>query len=166
MIENDKHYHNATHDTMTEAYNRSFLLETLSNYIYKAKRYNLQFSVIRFNIDNITSINETHGFIEGDKKINHIISIIFKNIRTSDIIARYDSDDFILLLPQTSAIKCELICENLKNVINNDNDNENLTVSFGITDFHIADNTSTITNRAKDALLKAKENGKNCFVRL
>lgn len=164
IMEDNKHYHNATHDTMTEAYNRSFFLETLSNYIYKSKRYNLHFSIIRFNIDNIALINETDGFIEGDKKINHIISLIFKNIRTSDIIARYDSDDFILLLPQTSAVKCELICENLKSVINSEN--ENLTVSFGITDFHIADNTSTITTRAKDALLQAKANGKNCSVRL
>ena len=163
---NDQHYYNATHDFMTNSYNRSFFLETLNNSIYKSKRYNLHFSIIEFNIDNLMEVNETYGYLEGDTLINNIITIVKENIRTSDILARYDNDDFIILLPQTTAIKCELVCENLKKSINSSDFKIKASVSFGITEYHVSDNSSTIIQRAKNALLKAKNNGKNCFAKL
>jgi diguanylate cyclase (GGDEF)-like protein len=151
---------------MTVAYNRSFLHHSLQDEIDRAKRYNNIFSIIRFNIDNVTYINEKLGYLEGDSVIKKAIDIIINNIRTTDIVARFDSDDFILLLPETPANKCELICENIKNnILEFDfRIDTQVTVSFGITEFHIIDNISTILERSRRALSIAKDHGKNRYV--
>jgi diguanylate cyclase (GGDEF)-like protein len=165
-FDNSKHYYNSTHDTMTQAYNRSFLHHNLQDEIDRAKRYNNIFSIIRFNIDNVTHINNKFGFIEGDNIIKKSIDIIINNIRATDMVARFDSDDFILLLPETPANKCELICENIKNNICEFDFRleTQITISFGITEFHIIDNITTILERSRRALSAAKERGKNQYV--
>ena len=165
-FEDNKFYYNATHDTMTQAYNRSYFYDLLEDEIARAKRYNSTFSIIRFNIDNLGELNKEYGYIKGDEVIKQIIDNFNKYIRNTDILARYSNDDFIFLLPETMGNKCELICQNLKTTLE-DLDftiNKKITLSYGITQFHVVDNEHTILERTKNALLEAKQNGKNCMV--
>jgi len=168
QFDDSKFYYNSTHDTMTKAYNRSYIHHSLEDEINRAKRYHNVFSLVRFNIDNLEKINDTLGYIEGDQIIEKVIDIVIKNIRTSDLVARFDSDDFLILLTETSANKCELVCQNLKQAIQTLDKESDSTVSlsFGYTQFHISDNVRTILERTSKALYQAKEAGKNRYVSL
>jgi len=167
-LESQQYYFNATHDSLTKIYNKSFFLDSLYISLGKTKRYQSKFSIIFFNIDNLKLINDNYGFIHGDRVVTEIAKTVDKSIRSCDIFARYSGDDFAIILPETTINKAELLAENLRKTIENIKfeDIKNQTASFGITQFLEIDNENTLLRRVAEALRLAKENGKNRVVTL
>lgn len=162
-LESEKYYFNATHDSLTKIYNKAFFLDSLHISLGNIKRYHSTISLIFFNIDNFRLINEKHGFIHGDAVINTIAKTINQKIRNSDIFARYSSDEFAIILPETNVYKAELLAENLRKIISNltFDEVEQQTASFGITQILDIDSENTLIRRVAEALRVSKNNGKN-----
>lgn len=167
-LESQKYYFNATHDPLTKVYNKSFFLDSLNIALGKTKRYNSIVSLVFFNIDNLKLVNETYGFLHGDTVLTKIAKTVDKHIRNCDVLARYTGDIFVIMLPETNKHKAELLAENIKNIVAKleFEDISNQTISLGVTQFSEIDNSNTLIQRAMDALLTAKENGKNKVVSL
>lgn len=53
-------------DTLTEIANRMKFDEVLKYSVDRAKRYNIELSVILFDIDNFKKVNDTYGHLIGD----------------------------------------------------------------------------------------------------
>ena len=66
-------------------------------------RYRPPLSIIMFDIDNFKQINDTFGHLMGDQVLQRITQIVCAEIRSADLIGRYGGDEFVILLPQTSA---------------------------------------------------------------
>ncbi len=162
-LESEKYYFNATHDSLTKIYNKAFFLDALQSSLGNTKRYHSTISLIFFNIDNLRLINDNHGFIHGDTVISTIAKTINQKIRNSDIFARYSSDEFAIILPETNIYKAELLAENLRKIISDltFDEVEKQTASFGITQILDIDSENTLIRRVAEALRVSKENGKN-----
>lgn len=167
-LESQKYYFNATHDALTKIYNKSFFLDTLNISLGKTKRYQSIFSLLIFNIDNLREVNNRYGFFHGDIVVSEIAKTIDKSIRSCDVFARFSGEDFVIILPQTTISKAQLLAENLRKTIENLSlqDMQHQTASFGITQFLEIDNENTLLRRVSEALRLAKENGKNTIVTL
>ncbi len=151
----------ATTDGLTGILNRYAFNKFLEEEIYRAERYGTKFSIILFDIDNFKKINDTYGHLTGDEVLKETVNIVKKQIRKSDVFARWGGEEFIILLPNgTDAVE---VAEKIRKTIANSFfiGPEKITVSFGVTSFKEGDTINSIIKRADQALYLAKENGKN-----
>ena len=159
-------YETATRDEKTGLYNNKFFDNILDMELEKAKRGKEKLSLIEIDIDFFKKINDTYGHIKADDLLAVLARVIQKQIRKSDIAARFGGEEFFILLPETSIIKAEKVASRLKDSIHKNPrfKEHNVTVSGGITQFKKRDSKKTFKIRADKALYKAKQTGRDKFV--
>lgn len=58
-------------------------------------------ALMMIDLDKFKDVNDQHGHLTGDKVLKHVSQALRKAIRTSDILARWGGDEFLVLLPAT-----------------------------------------------------------------
>ncbi|MDF4657465.1 sensor domain-containing diguanylate cyclase [Vibrio alginolyticus] len=151
-------------DFLTQLLNRNKMVELLSQEYDKTKRYNSTYTVMMFDIDYFKSINDKFGHSVGDDYLIEFSRLIHRNIRTSDSLARWGGEEFVLLLPNTDENNSILVAEKLRNLVENYSFSgpKNITVSIGISQVQSGDKSlDDAIARADKALYHSKENGRN-----
>lgn len=152
-------------DSLSNTYNKEYLLEKLE--ILLSKNNELPLSIVMIDLDMFKNINDIYGHLTGDSILKQIGSLLNREIRSDDILARFGGDEFILLLPKTSINQASLVAERIriaiaKTFFKTSKDNyTNTTASFGITELNQSDSIESFINRADKALYIAKHQGKN-----
>ena len=93
-------------DHLTDVYNRRELDNRLRDLLQTGhRRADLRreyrwggFACILLDIDDFKSINDRHGHVTGDKALQDAAAILKSCVRSSDFIARYAGDEFVILL--------------------------------------------------------------------
>lgn len=150
-------------DPLTKIYNRLKFDSVLDFQIAMARRYHKVFSVIMLDIDHFKEINDTLGHKVGDETLKKLVQIVSRNLRASDIFARWGGEEFMALLPETERDGAFSLAEDLrKQVESADFDIAGyVTCSFGVISYNIEDNADTLIRRVDDALYEAKKGGRN-----
>ncbi|QDF29972.1 transporter substrate-binding domain-containing diguanylate cyclase [Halarcobacter anaerophilus] len=150
-------------DSLTKIYNRRKINSIIKNEVNRAKRYDRNFSIIFFDIDNFKLINDNLGHSVGDDVLIDLSNLIKNSIRKTDYFGRWGGEEFIIILPETNRKSAENIAYLLKDKINKNDFNipRTVTCSFGVTQFEENDNEDTILTRVDKALYHVKRNGKN-----
>ena len=165
---NDELYALAATDGLTGTWNRRQFEKTAFLEIEKAKRYNTPISLIIFDIDHFKEINDHHGHNVGDRVLIELSRLVQNNIRATDILARWGGEEFIVLVPNTSANLAMNLAEKLRACIeaHDFQDIDTVTISFGVSEFSYGDILDDWINRADKALYLAKSSGRNtvCLV--
>jgi diguanylate cyclase (GGDEF)-like protein len=107
----------AIRDPLTGLYNRKYFLEVARESLQKASSYNFPLSVFIFDIDNFKTYNDTHGHLSGDELILKLGAILRQNTRSTNVIARYGGDEFIVLLNETEKEDGLIFAEKWKKLI-------------------------------------------------
>ncbi len=102
------------HDQLTGLYNRRFYDEELKR--LDAER-NLPISLIMADVNGLKLTNDAFGHMAGDQLLKNIGKIMKRECRSDDIVARIGGDEFILLLPRTSALEAEGIIRRIHDAI-------------------------------------------------
>ena len=150
-------------DALSGLYNRRYMNKKLEEEVSKYQRYKTPFSILLLDIDYFKEINDTYGHDKGDFVIKEISVLMQKNIRNSDICARWGGEEFLILAPNsdlTSAIK---LANNLKELIENFNFemSSSVTVSIGVSSIDTHLEQDGLLKLVDNALYKAKEKGRN-----
>lgn len=153
-------------DTLTEIANRMKFDEVLKYSVDRAKRYNIELSVILFDIDNFKKVNDTYGHLIGDDVLKKIVQIGKENIRESDLIARWGGEEFMILQTDIPSKEALVLAERLRQAIESHifKDVGKVTASFGVATFRNDEKTDSFLKRVDDALYSAKTSGKNKVV--
>lgn len=159
----------ATHDNLTTLYNRQKLNDELEKEILRNARYGHGITLIMFDIDNFKSINDTYGHDVGDIVLKDISRTLKESIRSTDIAARWGGEEFMVLLPETSASNAMNIAETIRGNIEAyefEGVPHSITISVGVAEFkQNIDTRDSIIKNVDIALYKAKENGKNQVIK-
>lgn len=131
-----------------------------------------KFSCLLIDIDFFKRINDTKGHIIGDQVLKRLGEMLLSGlIRETDIAGRYGGEEFIVLLTETGSKYARIVAERLKDKIkaetfyDSDGNAFNITVSIGISEFKISDNSSEdIIKRSDQALYYAKDHGRDKIV--
>ena len=157
----------ANQDYLTNLLNRRSFAVLAKQSVAMSKRYHSDLSVISFDIDLFKSINDQYGHNLGDKVIQSVASTIQKNCRDSDSVFRFGGEEFLILLPRTSATEAIKLAEKIRNSIANsptfsDKLIIEITASAGVSQLNSQEkNIESALKRADDALYQAKEQGRN-----
>jgi two-component system, cell cycle response regulator len=154
------------HDGMTGVFNHAHAIEEVNLEIERAKRYNVEFSIILLDVDNFKEVNDSYGHLAGNFVLKSIARLIETNLRTIDIIGRYGGDEFVVILPQIDLDNTLIAGERLRQAVESEtfvyNDNPiRLTISLGVAIYQVGKSTQTLIKIADDNLYRAKKEGKN-----
>jgi len=108
-----------------------------------------------------------YGHKIGDQALMVLAKTINACLRDTDILGRYGGDEFLVCLPETTAIKAKVIAQRIQQSLNNCMDDVSdhdikLTASIGIySPEDAAIDTQFIIEHADKAVYLAKMKGKN-----
>ncbi|MDZ4226600.1 MAG: GGDEF domain-containing protein [Candidatus Pacearchaeota archaeon] len=159
-------YEAATHDEKTGLYNNKFFESMLEMELEKAGRGQKDLCLFIIDVDFFKKVNDTHGHIKADEFLKRLADILKKQLRKTDIAARFGGEEFFIILPQTSFAKSKNMTLRLRNAIKSDSvlKKYGITVSGGLTCYAKGDTKKKIKERADKALYKAKQTGRDKFV--
>jgi len=159
-------YDAATHDEKTGLYNNKFFETIFEMELEKAKRGQQELSIVMTDIDFFKKINDTYGHMKADEFLKRLADVIKKQVRGSDVVARFGGEEFIILLPETNLEKTKKFTIRLRNAIHSDKilKKYHVTVSGGIAEYKKGDNSKKLKARVDKALYKAKETGRDKFI--
>ncbi len=153
----------ANHDALTGLYNRNKFEEVFKYELSQVKRYGYEFSLAIADIDHFKLFNDTYGHLVGDKVLKLVANSLIDCIRSSDTVARWGGEEFVMLFPQTSFEDALLLLEKCRKMIEDLDYKEygKITLSFGVTSYKKDDTLDSMLSRADQALYEAKANGRN-----
>lgn len=152
----------ASIDELTGLLNRREMKARSLTLLSQFSRTQHPLSILMIDIDFFKRINDNHGHAEGDRVLTELGLALNKCGRTSDLIARFGGEEFLILLPDTNLSQTITFTERLHQAVNKILvDNKPLTVSVGAALFHVGMSFEEIVNKADIALYKAKELGRN-----
>lgn len=153
----------ATSDPLTLLINRRKFEELLDYEMERDKRYRTGLTLIFCDIDRFKQINDTHGHDAGDQVLKAVARLLRSSIRATDIVARWGGEEFLILIPNTTAELARVLAEKLRMRIDGFEFPvvRKLTASFGVTHMLGDDDRNSAIRRADAALYRAKNNGRN-----
>jgi diguanylate cyclase (GGDEF)-like protein len=133
------------------------------------RRNNHKICIAFIDIDNFKNINDKYGHTIGDKVLIIVSSIMKNSIRSSDLIARWGGEEFIIALINSDIEDSKKIINNIREKLLNDLElkallAEELTISTGLTSLKNDEGLDEIINRADNGMYKAKNSGKDTIV--
>jgi diguanylate cyclase (GGDEF)-like protein len=126
-------------------------------------RYETPLSVVLYDVDNFKVVNDTHGHQFGDKVLVQLSRFVPSLLRSTDLLARWGGEEFVILTPGSDGGMAYRAAEKLRSAIEQVKFDEigTVTCSFGVAQYVYGDTAETLISRADDALYLAKLNGRN-----
>jgi len=96
----------ASTDPLTSNYNRRKFFVFADKYRATALRNEHPLSLLALDLDHFKYINDEFGHAASDKVLIDFTRLIGSLLRESDVFARFDGEEFAILLENSSAKKC------------------------------------------------------------
>ncbi|GHU46099.1 hypothetical protein FACS1894120_2270 [Clostridia bacterium] len=173
----------AQRDMLTGLYNQASFMRAVAQDYAMVRRGKYEASIVICSIENFDGITENLGYATGDGVILEVSKILSARLRRTDIIARYNNEQFIIWLPATPKENALIVVRSLQDIMSKTRITTNhvsltVNINFGISHAGIPDPPFTeakandvktqkeellfLTQLLKDAsadLSRAKENG-------
>ena len=161
-------HENSVRDSLTGCFNRKHAMEVIDGELRRARRSHLPLSLIMFDLDHFKQINDSYGHLCGDAVLADVGQRMNSVLRGSDVKCRYGGEEFLVLLPDTTAAGAKRVAELVRTKLEEtpvrwNNIDVPVTASFGLTAANAGElDVKSLIGRADAALYRAKQNGRNC----
>jgi len=92
-------YHQAHYDTLTNLPNRALLKDRLEQAIARAQRNQSYVGVIFLDLDRFKLVNDSLGHDLGDKLLSNTAQVLVSTVRSVDTVVRFGGDEFVIIIP-------------------------------------------------------------------
>lgn len=159
----------ASTDHLTQLPNRRSTYYKGESYFKSKLSTDHPLSLILFDADHFKKVNDQLGHDIGDKVLVALANISNNLMRKKDLVGRVGGEEFLVILPNTSAEQAFNIAQRLVTTIEKSNFDDihydfKLTISAGIATQTDDNSFDILLKRADKALYSAKAAGRNCAV--
>lgn len=156
-------------DPLTGIPNRGAFDERLQEEIARFKRFRDPVTVLVWDLDRFKQINDTYGHRAGDRVLQEVAKCFASRLRTTDVLARFGGEEFVMLLVGTTSSAAAKVADSLRDAVAKlgfhfRDTPVQVTVSCGMTELRGADTAETVFDRADAALYRAKDAGRNTCI--
>ena len=154
-------------DDLTGIPNMRAFNKLLDKEIDRTQRHGTPLTVIMVDVDGLKAINDRYGHAAGNRLIQTVSTVLKACIRTSDVLARYGGDEFIILLSQGDRGAVRATAERIRTAVAHtafDLNGERIatTASVGIASFPTDVSViEDVVDKADIALYRSKQAGRN-----
>jgi len=134
----------------------------------RAQRHQVPLSLLIVDVDNFKAINDSTEYAFGDLVLKQVAESLRQNVRDIDYPARMGGDEFVVLLPNTTAAQAVQTALRIRQriggmTVRQDEYESGATVSIGIDayDGRSQRPVDSLLSNANKALQEAKRRGKN-----
>lgn len=167
-ISEQKRYEMGVIDPVTNTYNKSFLLQRLSDEFAFSHRQNQPLSLLMIDIDYFKMINDNYGHLAGDKVLRDVCASIKKTIRSDDVFCRYGGEEFVIIMRNTDCQAAVNLAERIRKKVEGleiqyEDQSVRVTISCGVSslkDKNFSDYVGMLSE-VDNYLYKAKGAGRN-----
>ncbi|HEV7306219.1 PleD family two-component system response regulator [Ensifer sp.] len=162
----------AVTDGLTGLHNRRYFDTHLKLLMDRAAARGRPLSICMTDIDRFKQVNDTYGHDVGDEVLREFANRIRATVRGADLACRFGGEEFIVVMPDTSAEMAAGVAERLRMIIESlpfpipqADGPLKVTASMGIASLRLGSDTAEgLLKRADTALYQAKNEGRNRVV--
>ncbi|TXK85516.1 response regulator [Paenibacillus sp. N3.4] len=157
----------AFRDPLTGVFNRRYFHLQIGQELQRIERYPASISLIFIDIDFFKRINDSYGHHVGDLVLQGLAHLLQINLRTTDLLARFGGEEFVIALPNTTgeqataAIQQILDKVRLNPVAHNVGQPFSITFSAGVAEWQQGMSVEDWIARADETMYQAKQQGRN-----
>ena len=161
-----EHERTAFTDRQTGLYNRRWLEAVLAWQFIRRKDRKESLSLLVIGIDDLDSYRQIYGSSASGQAVHTVGQTLRTCVRRGELVARYNEDEFILLLPRADAATGERVGERLRQatsaakiVDSDDSSLPSVTVSVGVAEMKPEDTLESFIGAAQQAFGSARQSG-------
>jgi diguanylate cyclase len=158
-------------DGLTGLYNRKTFVELTESELVRAQRQGSATALLLLDLDHFKRVNDTWGHPAGDAVLKNVASVVSQTVRSTDLVGRLGGEEFIILLPATTALAARKLAEKVRARLEaHPTQFERATIaataSIGLAGTTVAEKRDfdSLYNDADKALYMAKQRGRNQVV--
>jgi diguanylate cyclase (GGDEF)-like protein len=156
----------ASIDSLTGLLNRKAVLERADSEISRSERTGAPLSCLLMDLDGFKEVNDTHGHQTGDTALRRLAQVLGEQVRRHDVVSRYGGEEFLVLLPETSAGAGLVVAEKIRRAVSiepfpGEGASLSMTISIGLAVKRRGESLDSFISRADTALYRAKAEGRN-----
>lgn len=156
----------ASIDVLSGLMNRRRAGEMIRREIARCRRSGRPLSFILADIDDFKGVNDRLGHEAGDRAIRHISDVIIAAVRSSDIVARWGGEEFLVALPETSVPDARRVAERIRHdvavrPVDTEAGPVAVTMTLGVAAYVPGQTLEQCLAQADGALYEGKRAGKN-----
>ncbi|MEO1172762.1 MAG: diguanylate cyclase, partial [Myxococcota bacterium] len=162
---NERHRRLGSHDELTGLANRRHLLDLCRRELSRSRRHKLAMTVAVVDIDHFRSLSKSIGPLAGDAIITEMASVLGRNLRTADVLARVAPQKFAVMLPHTDGAQGRAAGERLRSAACNHpypgHRPGDVTVCVGVATYPSGrlESVDELVNAAESSLERARDLG-------
>ena len=100
-------------DYLTGLKTRGYFEQQLELEIKRSERKKQKFALLMIDIDAFKRLNDRYGHHVGDQMLRDVASLMMKEMREVDTVARYGGDEFVIILPETGGPGARFVAQRL-----------------------------------------------------
>ena len=157
----------ASTDPLTGALNRRGFARACEREQVRARRDGKRLALVHIDLDDFKQLNDTQGHQAGDRVLVHLVELLQRSLRPSDVLCRFGGEEFVLLLPVRGVNEAQAAVTRLLrqfSALRIAGAGRAVTFSAGVVVQSDDEALEQAIARADAATYAAKRAGKNCVV--
>ncbi|CAN5351949.1 GGDEF domain-containing protein [soil metagenome] len=153
-------------DDLTGLVNRRHMNARFEFEMVRHERSGESMAVVLLDLDHFKRINDRHGHAVGDRVLKAFAKVATEELRSSDVLARWGGEEFLLLLPMTPKGVATSALERLRLTLQQHpvavaDPQLRVTFSAGVAFRQRGDTVQSLIERADRAMYRAKLQGRD-----
>ena len=161
----------AMFDGLTGIHNRRWLDETLHRLVRRVEGADRGWlSLALIDIDHFKGFNDTYGHEAGDHVLTVVAQVLARNLRPTDLVARFGGEEFVILFPDTDLEHALIAGERVRSAVErevltlDERALPGVTISMGVAQLASGQTVPELLKAADTAMYEAKHAGRNRVV--